>query len=109
MVRPFQFLSHPNFAGNFIYRSLAKKLQLPLQPLQHPLKVQALNGGPIGRGSVNHCTEPITVSVSAMHQWNICLLMNVTTMFPMVLSFPWMQIHVPQISWKEREFSTLPC
>lgn len=43
--------------------TLTKKLQLPLQPLQHPLKVQALDGGPIGEGSVTHYTEPITLHV----------------------------------------------
>lgn len=39
--------------GNLIDCSLAAKLQLPLQPLQHLLHVQALDSGPIGGGSIN--------------------------------------------------------
>lgn len=89
MVSAPEFLSHPNFVlpieiahsgnasfvtvligsgatGNFIDQSHAERLHLPLQPLQHPLKVQALDGEPSGGGSVTHCTEPIT-----MHHKNI--------------------------------------
>lgn len=39
--------------GNLIDCTLAAKLQLPLQPLQHLLHVQALDSGPIGGGSIN--------------------------------------------------------
>lgn len=49
---------------------MAQKLQLPLQSLQHPLKLQVLDGGPIGGGLVTHGTEPITLHVSALHQEN---------------------------------------
>lgn len=134
MVSPPGFLSHPNFvlpgqiahsgdfssvtalinsgaAGNFIGLTLAEKLQVSLQPLWHPLKVQALSRGPIGGASVTLYTEPITLSVSTMHQENISLLITVTTKFPMVLNFLWMQTHDPQIFWKEREIMCLlaPC
>lgn len=70
-------------AGNFTDSTLTKKLQLPLQPLQHPLKVQTLDRGPI-----THCTKPINLYIRAMHQECISLLITVTTKFPEVLGFP---------------------
>lgn len=110
MVSPPQFLSHPNSvllvqithlgnifyitvlispgaAGNFINHILSEKLQLSLQPLPHPLKAHALDGGPSRGGLVTHCTEPITLHFSAMHQKSISFLI-VTTKFLVVVGFP---------------------
>lgn len=55
---------------------------------------------PIG-GSITHCTEPL----SALHQERITLLITVMTKFPVVLGFPWIHTHEPQIYWAEREIT----
>ena len=44
-------------AGNFMDLTLASKLHLT--SLDHPLTVTALNGRPLGRGTVNHVTTPV--------------------------------------------------
>ena len=54
---PLQALVDSGAAGNFMDLTLASKLHLT--SLDHPLTVTALNGRPLGRGTVNHVTTPV--------------------------------------------------
>lgn len=89
--------------GNFIEETTALRLHLPLKPLRRPVKVNTIDGGPIGTGVVTHSTEPITLQVSSLHQENIILLVTNTPRQPIILSAPWLQLHDPTISWRGGE------
>ena len=56
---PLQALVDSGAAGNFMDLTLANKLHLPITSLDHPLTVTALDGRPLGRGTVNHVTTPV--------------------------------------------------
>lgn len=139
MLSPIRFLSNLNFvlpvqlahsgklssfsvlidsceAGNFISGTLATKLQLPLQPLQHPLKVQELDGVRIRGWSVTNCTESITLHVSALHQEQISLLLSLPSFRWCWDSYGCSLIHRNEISldllegmWNHTWVGTLPC
>lgn len=64
--------------GNLIDSALAQKPQLCLQSIQHPLKLQALDGGPIEGGLVTQGTKPLTLHVSTLHKETISLLVTIT-------------------------------
>lgn len=119
-VSPANFLSHHNFvipvyiehsgslysvlvlidssgaAGNIIDVALSQKLQLPLHSLEHPLQLQALDSGCIGTLK----PSPFIFAHS--------LLVTITTNSPVVLGFPWMHTHDPQILLKEHQITCWP-
>lgn len=71
------------------------------KPLQHSLKIKAINAGLI----ISHIVQKtLTLQVSALHYESISLLFTVTTKHPIILRFPWMQQHDPQISWQNRDY-----
>lgn len=86
-------------AGNFLDSSLAIRLRLPLTSLQHPLSVTALDGRPLGKGTVTHLTSPITMSTSDHHHESIQFYLVSSPEFPVVLGYPWLSHHSPHINW----------
>lgn len=93
--------------GNFIDDTLTEKLQLPFLPLQHPLKIQALDRGPIGAGSVTQGTKLIILYVSnhgdvrvlKEGMWNhvlVCTLYTQSRWFP-----PLSKAQKPQPKWSD--------
>lgn len=86
-------------ASNFIDHDVVKRLNLSTQVLQCPLTVTTVYGGPIGIGFVTHCTAPIPLQVSALHNGSISLLV-MGTKCPIILRFPF---HDHQISWHNKE------
>lgn len=118
MVSPYQSLSHQlcfsfrswyntevvslltawiRSAGYFVTH-----LNIPTQPLQHPLHIYAIDGGPIEGGTINLCTWPLLLRVSVHYQEQISFLVRVMSKHPIILGFRWMQIHNPQISWLDK-------
>ncbi|MGL5294568.1 MAG: retropepsin-like aspartic protease [Aeromonas sp.] len=51
-------------AGNFMDLDLAERLKIPSEPLPTPLVVTALDGRPLGSGTVIH-SNPLSISPSA--------------------------------------------
>lgn len=85
---------------NFPDKALAHKLGLPSVPLPEVLKVPALNGGHLA--SVTHCTQEITLILPGNHSEKISFLLFKAPNTPLVLGFPWLQLHNPQINWVKR-------
>lgn len=56
--------------GNFVDENTARRLHLNLRELHDPPNLSAIDGGPIGKGRVTHCTEPITFN-SATYILNV--------------------------------------
>lgn len=55
----FSVLIDSRAPGNFIDHDTTTKLNIPTQPLQHPLRICANDGGPIGNGTFMLCIKPL--------------------------------------------------
>ncbi|KAL3968321.1 potassium voltage-gated channel Eag-related subfamily H member 3 [Sarotherodon galilaeus] len=70
---------------------------LPVVPLPETLQVSALNGRPLA--AVTHRTQEITLTLSGNHTEQMFLFLFEAPDTPLVLGFPWLQQHNPQIDW----------
>uniref|UniRef100_A0A3B1JLN1 ribonuclease H n=1 Tax=Astyanax mexicanus TaxID=7994 RepID=A0A3B1JLN1_ASTMX len=93
-------------AGNFIDEDYAQELKLQLFPLKHPLNVQAIDSQPVGHGKITHITEPVLITVGAIHQEFARLLVTVSPVHKVILGLPWLEKHNPAISWRDHELAT---
>ncbi|KAK3508869.1 hypothetical protein QTP70_010724 [Hemibagrus guttatus] len=86
-------------AVNLIDGALVEKLGIPTFPCLPPLRIMAIDSRPIGEGYLKHQTELLDFRVGLFHQE--CLVFYVTSSpaNPMILGFPWLRRHDPQISW----------
>ena len=66
-------------------------------PLGSPIETQALDGRPMAR--VERRTVPVNLLISGNHHESISLLVISSPLSPVVLGFPWLRIHNPQIDW----------
>ncbi|XP_049328669.1 class II histocompatibility antigen, B-L beta chain [Astyanax mexicanus] len=57
--------------GNFMNHQLARQLQIPIEPLENPVKLSAVDGKPIGQGTISHTTVPVRMNISALHSEEI--------------------------------------
>ena len=96
---PLQALIDSGAAGNFMDLTLASKLHLPITSLDHPLTVTALDGRPLGRGTVNHVIAPVLLSIVGSHHEKIQFNLIHSPEFPEVLGVPWLSHHSPHINW----------
>lgn len=85
-------------AGNFMDLEIARHLQVPLTHLDEPLTITALDGGPLGTGRVSLSTIPVYLRVGG-HQESIQFYVIKSPEFPLILGFPWLALHNPQIDW----------
>lgn len=82
---------------NFLDETLAQKLGLPLVSLPETLQVSALNGSHLA--SITHRTQDITLILSGNHSEKVSLFLFKAPDTPLVLGFPWLQLHNPHIDW----------
>lgn len=54
--------------GNFIGHHMAEWHQTPLLPLSKSLPIHTIDGGPIGVGTVKHCTLTLIRHISILHK-----------------------------------------
>ena len=92
--------------GNFIHAELVQELQIPLEPLDKPLKIAALAGEPAVLGTIFHITLPVRVDVSSVHSEHIQFLVLDSSEFSVILGLPWLEKHNPQISWSEKSITS---
>lgn len=86
-------------AGNFMDSSLANRLRLPLTNLKCPLSVTALDGRPMGKGTVTHLTSPLKMSTCGSHHESIQFNLISSPEYPVVLGYPWLSHHSPHVNW----------
>ena len=87
--------------GNFIHAKMVEQLQTPVRNLQTQLKVAALDGGPVGVGTISKVTDPLEVQTSALHLETMSFLVLEHSEFELILGLPWLERHNPVISWSE--------
>lgn len=84
---------------SFRVETLARKLGVPLVSLHVPLHVSALNGEVLAK--VMHRTHEITLVLSGNLVEKIRLFLFKASDTPLVLGYPWLQRHNPQIDWAQ--------
>ncbi|XP_062418964.1 uncharacterized protein LOC134131237 [Pungitius pungitius] len=93
-------------AGNFMDQHLAHRLAVPLIPVRPPLRINALDGQPLGTGMIMHQTANITLRVGALHEEDIRFFIVSSPREPLILGHPWLVLHDPVISWRQGELLT---
>ena len=85
--------------GNFLDAELAQSAELPLVTLESPLTVSALDGhslGPLTRRS-----RPLKMTISGNHVEEIDFYILKTPQAPLILGRPWLELHIPHVSYGE--------
>ncbi|KAJ7997583.1 hypothetical protein DPEC_G00230520 [Dallia pectoralis] len=77
--------------------AVGEKVLLPVQP---PLRVNALDGEPMGTGLITHRTEELNLQVGSIHNERITMFVISAPGEPLVLGHPWLVTHDPVISWR---------
>lgn len=86
-------------AGNFIDATFAKTHRISLHSCEPTVTVTALDGRPLGTGERQYITPPLTLSIGPQHKETIQFYTIHSSLHPMILGFPWLERHNPQISW----------
>lgn len=84
---------------NFIDASLAAKIHVPTEALLKPLRVSALSGQRLP--DITHVTGPLTLVFSGNHSERSHFFVFKAPLTPLVLGYPWLQLHNRQIDWKK--------
>ena len=83
--------------GSIIDITLAKQAGIALKLLDKAIFVEGISGRSLG--TITHCTEPITLSISGNHVENIRFLVMHSPDSPVILGRTWILLHDPHISW----------
>ncbi|KAL0202517.1 hypothetical protein M9458_000535 [Cirrhinus mrigala] len=89
-------------AGNFIDTGFVTTNHLPVLSCAPHVTVAALDGRPLGSGKVLHTTDDITLRVEPSHQETIRLFVISSPQSPIILGYPWLNLHGPTIAWANR-------
>ena len=82
---------------SFIDREVVHQLGIDTVPLDSPIETQALDRRSLAR--VERRTVPVNLLVSGNHHKSISLLVISSPLSPVVLGYPWLKTHNPQIDW----------
>ncbi|KAK3570811.1 hypothetical protein QTP86_027631 [Hemibagrus guttatus] len=67
------------------------------------LKITAIDSQPIGEGYLKRQTELLEFRVGLFHHERLAFYVTSSPANPVILGFPWLQCHDPQISWRSGE------
>ncbi|KAK3563873.1 hypothetical protein QTP86_004817 [Hemibagrus guttatus] len=91
-------------ALNLIHQDLITTFNIPIQPCNPPLKVNAVNNKPIGDGIIQQ-TLPMQLQVELFHQETITFYVIDSPRNEIILGCPWLSVHDPVISWHHGEIT----
>ena len=94
---PLEALIDSGAEESFLDHELIRELGIATRPLDPPRAASALNGRSLPR--ITRVTEPISLLVSGNHREYIQFLVFTCPDSPLVLGFPWLKLHNPQIYW----------
>uniref|UniRef100_A0A3Q2R0P7 CCHC-type domain-containing protein n=1 Tax=Fundulus heteroclitus TaxID=8078 RepID=A0A3Q2R0P7_FUNHE len=89
---------------NLIDRSFVLQAKIETVPLSSPLQVCALGRGVLPQ--ITHRTTSLEPVVLGNHRGRVTFLVFPVKQAPVVLGFPWLQHHNPQINWADRRVET---
>lgn len=84
--------------ANIMDVELARQLGLGCQHLSPPVPVRALDGHQLG--TVTHTTSSVTMELSGNHQESISFHLLNSPAQPIILGYPWLIRHNPQLDWR---------
>jgi hypothetical protein len=90
-------------AGNFIDVSFAQTHNLSLLPCESRVAVAALDGRPLGSGSIEYLTPELRLQTGILHTETIRLFVIESPRNPVILGLPWLEKHNPRISWSSQQ------
>jgi len=82
---------------SFMDRAVAEQMDIDTEPLDVPLEAKGLNGTPLAW--ITHKTVPVSLLLSDNHQDTLSFVALDFSHCPLVLGFPWLQTHNPQLDW----------
>ncbi|KAK3505820.1 hypothetical protein QTP70_019745, partial [Hemibagrus guttatus] len=86
-------------AVNLIDGDLVEELGIPTIPCVPSLRIMAIDSQPIGGGSLTCQTELLEFQVGLFHRERLAFYVTSSPANPVILGFPWLRRHDPQISW----------
>ncbi|KAL0198990.1 hypothetical protein M9458_007530, partial [Cirrhinus mrigala] len=86
-------------AGNFIDRDFVKINRLPILSCASPVAVAALDGRLLGSGRIDYTTDDLTLRFEPCHHETIRFFIISSPQSPLILGYPWLNLHEPTISW----------
>ncbi|KAK3556251.1 hypothetical protein QTP70_007147 [Hemibagrus guttatus] len=96
---PVSALIDSEAAVNLIDGALVERLGIPTFPCLPPLRITAIDSRPIGEGYLKCQTELLDFRVGLFHQKRLAFYVTSSPANPVILGFPWLRRHDPQISW----------
>ncbi|KAK3556911.1 hypothetical protein QTP70_022410 [Hemibagrus guttatus] len=90
-------------AMNLIDGALVERLGIPTFPCVPSLRITAIDSQPIGEGYLKRQTELLEFRVGLFHQERLAFYVTSSPANPVILGFPWLRRHDPQISWRSGE------
>ncbi len=85
-------------SGNFISQTLLKHLDLPRKWQTPELKIETIQGKPLGR--IKYRSPPVTLQVGCFHQETISFLVLEGPTIDIILGCPWLSRHSPVVRWE---------
>ncbi|KAK3518141.1 hypothetical protein QTP70_033236 [Hemibagrus guttatus] len=90
-------------AVNLIDGALVEELRIPTFPCVPSLRITAIDSQPIGEGYLKRQTELLEFQVGLFHHEQLAFYVTSSPANPVILGFPWLRRHNPQISWRSGE------
>ncbi|KAI2665823.1 Transposon Tf2-9 polyprotein [Labeo rohita] len=89
-------------AGNFIDATFVAANHVPVFSCSPHVTVAALDGRPLGSGKIQHITTDLTLRIAPHHHETIRLFVVSSPHSPIILGYPWLNLHGPTIAWNDR-------
>ncbi|KAK3509450.1 hypothetical protein QTP70_035100 [Hemibagrus guttatus] len=103
---PVSALIDSGAAINIIDSNLVEKFHLPTIPCTPPLRVTAVNNQPIGKEeNLFHRAKPLELTFEFFHKEKLSFYVISSPANPIILGLPWLQLHDPHISWRNKELT----
>ncbi len=83
--------------GNFMDERWALDHGIPVQELNDPITIYALDGRILSR--ILRATAPVSLTISGNHQETISFFIFSSSLSPIILGHPWLTQHNPQFNW----------
>ncbi|KAK3542186.1 hypothetical protein QTP86_016881 [Hemibagrus guttatus] len=90
-------------AINLIDGALVEELGIPTFPCVPSLRITAIDSQPIGEGYLKQQTELLEFQVGLFHHEQLPFYVTSSPANAVILGFPWLRRHDPQISWRSGE------
>ncbi len=90
-------------SGNFISHDLLRRLHLPRQRQAQELRVETIQGKPLGHGRVQFHTPPLKLQIGCLHEETISFLVLEGPTVDIILGRPWLTLHSPEVRWEPCE------